>query len=304
MAGVITTGNHPKALWPGVHAWFGAKYAEHPIEYTQIFDVREASQRNYEEIVSQTGYGLVPVKTEGESTKYDSKAQGYTTRFTHLAYSMGYIVTREALADNLYSEVSMSGAEDLAFSLRQTEENVAANVANRAFNTAYTGGDGKALCVTDHPLALGGTWSNALATASDFSEASMEDLAVQIMTAVNPRGMKVSIMPKRLILPPQLYFEAERVLQSQLQNDTVNNAINALKAKGIIPEVAINHYLTDADAFFVKTNAPRGMTWFDREATEFKQDMDFDTDNAKAKLYRRFSCGWGDPRGMYGTPGA
>lgn len=304
MAGVITTGNHPKALWPGVHAWFGAKYAEHPVEYTQIFDVREASQRNYEEIVSQTGYGLVPLKTEGESSKYDSKVQGYTTRFPHLAYSLGYVVTREALADNLYSEVSMSGAEDLAFSLRQTEENVAANVLNRAFDTNYTGGDGKALCRTDHPLAIGGTWSNALATAADFSEASIEDLAIQLMGAVNPRNMKVSIMPQRLILPIQLSFDAERVLKSTGQPDVMNNNINAIASKGIIPSVAFNHYLTDADAFFIKTNAPRGMTWFDREATEFKQDMDFDTDNAKAKVYRRFSCAWGDPRGMYGTPGA
>jgi hypothetical protein len=304
MSGVITTGNHPKALWPGIHAWFGAKYAEHPVEYTQIFDVREASQRNYEEIVSQTGYGLVPVKTQGEGTKYDSKLQGYTTRFTHVAYSLGYVVTREALADNLYTEVSLSGAEDLAFSLRQTEENVAANTLNRAFNSSYTGGDGKELLATDHPLAMGGTWSNELATASDFSEAALEDLAIQIMSAVNPRGMKVSIMPQRLIMPVQLVFEAERVLKSQLQNDTANNAINALASKGVIPAVAVNHYLTDSDALFIKTNAPRGMTWFDREGAEFTQDKDFDTDNAKAKVYRRFSCGWGDPRGMYGTPGA
>jgi hypothetical protein len=302
MSGVITTGNHPKALWPGVHAWFGAKYAEHPVEYTQIFDVREASQRNYEEIVSQTGYGLVPVKTEGEGTKYDSKAQGYTTRFSHVAYSLGYVVTREALADNLYTEVSLGGAEDLAFSLRQTEENVGANVLNRAHTSGYTGGDGKVLCATDHPLAIGGTWSNMI-TAADFSEASSEDLAIQIMSAVNPRGMKVSIMPQRLIMPVQLVFEAERVLKSQLQNDTANNAINALASKGVFPTVAVNHYLTDSDAFFVKTNAPRGMTWFDREAVEFKQDVDFDTDNAKAKVYRRFSCGWGDPRGMYSNGG-
>jgi hypothetical protein len=303
MAGVITTGNHPKALWPGVHAWFGAKYAEHPVEYTQIFDVREASQRNYEEIVSQTGYGLVPIKPENTGTRYDSKVQGYTTRFTHLAYSLGYIVSREALADNLYSEVSMSGAEDLAFSLRQTEENVAANVLNRAFDTNYTGGDGKALVVTDHPLAMGGTWSNKPVSA-DFSEAALEDMAIGIMSAVNPRGMKVSIMPKTLIMPVALVFEAERILKSQMQPDVQNNNVNALNSKGVFPSVAVNHYLTDSDAFFAKTNAPRGMTWFDREGVEFEQDQDFDTDNAKSKVYRRFSCGWGDPRGMYASPGA
>lgn len=302
MAGVISTGNHPKALWPGVYAWFGAKYDEHPVEYTQIFDVKD-STKNYEEMVQSYGFGLMPIKPQGESTKYDSHGQGYTARFVHVAYSLGYIVTREELADNQYAEVSMSRAEELSFSVRQTEENVGANVLNRAFAT-YLGGDGKALCVTDHPLALGGTYSNVLSPAADFSEASLEDLSIQIMSAVNPRGFKISLTPKRLIVPVNLAFEVERVLKSQLQNDTANNAINALRTKGIIPEIAVNHYLTDTDAFFVKTNAPKGLTWFNREMVEFKQDTDFDTDNAKTKAYRRFSALWGDPRGMYASAGA
>lgn len=303
MAGVISTGNHPAALWPGVHAWFGAKYAEHPVEYTQIFDV-QTSSKAYEEMVQSYGFGLAPVKPQGSGTSYDSHAQGFTARFSHVAYSLGFIVTREELADNQYSEVSMSRAESLAFSMSQTRENVGANVLNRGFNSSYTGGDAKELLATDHPLALGGTWSNELSPAADFSEAAMEDLAIQIMNATNPRGLKISLMPKRLIMPTALVFEAERVLKSQLQSDSANNAINALKSKGIIPEVAVNHYLTDTDAFFIKTNAPRGLTWFDRESVEFKQDSDFDTDNAKAKAYMRFVAGWGDPRGMYGSEGA
>ena len=302
MAGVISTGNHPKALWPGVSAWFGAKYDEHPVEYTQIFDVTTSS-KNYEEMVQDYGFGLAPIKPEGQSFVYDSHGQGYTARFVHVAYGLGYIVTREELADNLYAEVSMNRSASLAFSMAQTRENVGANVLNRAFAT-YTGGDGKALCVTDHPLAIGGTFSNVLSPAADFSEASLEDLSIQIMGVVNPRGLKISIVPKRLIVPVNLAFEVERVLKSQLQNDTTNNAINALRTKGIIPEVAINHYLTDTDAFFVKTNAPKGLTWFDREAVEFKQDNDFDTDNAKAKAYMRFIAGWGDPRTMFASAGA
>lgn len=303
MSSVISTGNHPAALWPGVHAWFGAKYAEHPVEYTQIFDT-QTSSKAYEEMVQSYGFGLAPVKTQGGGTAYDSHAQGYTARFSHVAYALGYIVTREERADNLYTEVSMSRAENLAFSMSQTRENVGANILNRAFSSSYLGGDAKELLATDHPLALGGTWSNELSPAADFSEAAMEDLAIQIMNATNPRGLKISLMPKRLIMPTALVFEAERVLKSQLQSDSANNAINALKSKGIIPEVAVNHYLTDTDAFFIKTNAPRGLTWFDREAVEFSQDNDFDTDNAKAKAYMRFVAGWGDPRGCYGSEGA
>lgn len=298
----ITTGAHPKALWEGVHAWWGARYNEYPVEYTQIFDV-QSSSKNYEEDVQQTGFGLVPVKTEGGGTLYDSHTQGFVSRYVHVAYAMGYVVTKEEKDDNLYEEVSMGRAESLAFSLRQTEENVGGNVLNRAFTATYTGGDGKELLATDHP-DFNGTFSNELDPAADLSEASLEDLCIQIMQATNPRGLKISLLPQRLIIPVNLCFEAERILKSQLQNDTANNAINALRTKGMIPEVAVNHYLTDTDAFFIKTNAPRGLTWFDRAGAEFTQDNDFDTENAKAKVYRRFSAGWTDPRGCYGSAGA
>ena len=172
---LITTGSHPKALWPGVYAWFGAKYAEHPSQYTKLFDVKTSTQ-NYEEIVEQTGFGLAPVKAEGSSTAYDSHAQGAVSRGTNVAYSLGYIVTREELADNKYEAVAMQRAASLAFSMAQTRENVGANVYNRAFNSQFTGGDGKELLATDHG-SLSGDQSNTLATAAYFSEAALEDLA-------------------------------------------------------------------------------------------------------------------------------
>jgi len=303
MAGVITTGNHPKALWPGVHAWFGAKYDEHPDETVQIFD-KMTSDMSYEEMVQSYGFGLAPIKTQGSSAVYDSHSQGFVARFTHVAYSLGYIVTREELADNKYGPTSMDRAGALAFSMTQTRQNVGANVLNRGFNSSYLGGDAKELFATDHPLALGGTFSNEMNPSADFSEASLEDLCIQIMDVVNPRGLKVSIMPKRLIVPTSLSFEAERVLKSTLQNDSANNAINALRSKSVIPEYVVNHYLTDTDAFFIKTNAPKGLTWFDREQVEFKQDTDFDSDNAKAKAYMRFVAYWADPRGAFASQGA
>ena len=299
---VIATGNHPKALWPGVYGWFGAKYDEHDKQYERLFEMKK-SNKNYEELVEQTGFGLAPVKSEGSSTAYDSHAQGVTSRGVNTAYSLGYIVTREELADNLYAEVSNQRAASLAFSMNQTRENVGANIYNRAFNSSYTGGDGKELLATDHP-SLAGNQSNELATPADLSEASIEDLTIQIMDAVNSKGLKISLQPKKLIVPTALVYDAQRILQSTLQNDTANNAVNALRSMSVIPEVVVNNYLTDSNAWFIKTNAPMGLCWFDRESVEFKQDSDFDTDNAKAKAYMRFVAFWGDWRTLYGTAGA
>lgn len=299
---VITTGAHPKALWPGVYAWFGAVYDQHEKEYPQLFDLK-TSNKNFEEDVEHTSFGLAPIKPEGQATAYDQHQQGFTKRYIHVAYSLGYIVTREELADNLYEKVSMARAQSLAFSANQTRENLGANVYNRAFDSNYTGGDGKELCATDHPT-LGDDQSNELSTAADLSEASLEDLCIQIMNAENSRGLKISLRPTRLIVPTALAFEAERILKSTLQNDTANNAVNALRSRGAIPEYRVNHYLTDSDAWFVRTNAPNGMCWFDRENVTFSKDTDFDTDNAKAKMYFRCSVGWTDWRGVYGTPGA
>ena len=299
---VITTGSHPKALWPGVYAWFGAKYDEHPQQYTKLFDVK-TSNKNYEELVEQTGFGLAPVKAEGSSTAYDSHAQGVISRGTNKAYSLGYIVTREEKADNLYTEVSMQRAASLAFSMAQTRENVGANVYNRVITSGFTGGDGKVLGATDHP-SLAGNQSNILATAADLSESSLEDLTVQIMDAKNSKGLKISLQPKCLIVPTALIYDAQRILQSTLRSSSANNDINALKSMSIIPDVVVNNYLTDADAWFIRTNAPNGMCWFDRESVQFSKDEDFDTDNAKAKAYMRFVPFWGDWRGVYSSSGA
>lgn len=298
---VITTGNHPKALWPGVHAWFGAVYNNYPAEYPMLFD-EKSSTRNFEEDVEQTSFGLAPIKPEGSATSYDSHQQGYTKRYVHVAYALGYIVTREELADNLYREVSMNRAQSLAFSMSQTRENVGANIYNRAFTAAYAGGDGKELLATDHP-GLSGTFSNELATPAALAESSIEDLCVQIMNATNSRGLKISLRPTKLIVSTANAFEAERILKSDKQNDTANNAVNALKSKGAIPTYDVNHYLSAStpNYWFVRTNAPNGMCWMNRETVSFTKDMDFDTDNAKAKAYMRFSAGWTDPRGLYGS---
>jgi hypothetical protein len=296
---VINTGNHPKALWPGVAAWFGARYDQHAPEYPALFDTG-GSTKAYEEDVEQTAFGLAPIKPEGAATSYDQHQQGYTKRYVNVAYSLGYIVTKEEMDDNLYTEVSMQRAGSLAFAMAQTRENVGANVYNRATNTSYLGGDGKALLVSDHPQ-VSGTYSNILSTAAALSEASLEDLCIQIMNATNSRGLKISLRAQRLIVSTANVFEAERILKSDRQNDTANNAVNALRSKGAVPEVAVNHYFTNTNYWFLRTNAPSGMKWLDREAVSFKKDTDFDTDNAKAKAYMRFSAGWTDPRGLYGS---
>lgn len=303
MAGVITTGNHPAALWPGIKAWFGRQYDEHETEFDKIFAM-ESSDKAYEEDVLVTGFGLAPKKSEGSSTSYDSETQGYTTRYTHVAYSLGYVVTREELEDNLYETVSKRRAQALAFSMRQTKENVAANIINRWTTAGYTGGDGVVLGSTAHPTKAGNQ-SNILATAADLSEASLEDILIQIAGATNDRGLKISLMPKKLVVPRQLWFEANRIVNSTLQSGNANNDINVINATSALPDgIVMNHYLTDSDSWHVLTNAPRGLLCFERTGMDFTQDSDFDTDNAKAKAYERYSFGWSDWRGIYGSPGA
>lgn len=303
MPGPITSGAHPKALWPGVHDFFGMVYDEYAQEYTMIFDVLSSGQ-SYEEDVQSTNFGLVPIKAEGEATRYDSHQQGWVKRYTNVAYSMGYIVTKEELDDNLYRQRSFPRARMLAYSLRQTEETVGANVLNRGFNTAYVGGDGKPLFATDHP-SLGGDYSNKLPVDADLSETALEDLLIIINTAKDFRGNVIRLLPQHMIVHPNDQFNAARILKSILQNDTANNAVNAIRAMNALPGgFVVNHYLTDTDAWFIKTNCPNGMQWFNRKSQEFTQDNDFDTENAKAKVYRRFSNGWTDPKGMYGSAGA
>lgn len=299
---VITTGNHPKALWPGVYDFWGLKYNEHPLEVTDLFDTK-TSDKSYEELVQSTSFGLAPQKPQGGAVVYDSHQQGYLTRSTHIVYGLGYIVTKEEIEDNLYEDVSMKRAEALAFSMRQTKETVGANVYNRAFNASYTFGDGVELCSTVHPNSTGGTWSNELAVAAALSETSIEDLLIQIAGATNDRGLKISLTGVSLHVPRQLWFEANRIMKSVLQNDTANNATNVLKMTNALPSgIKMNHYFDDANNWFIRTNVPSsGMCLFNRRSIDFTRDNDFNTDNAKAKSTERYSFTVGDPRALYGS---
>ena len=295
---VIATGNHPKALWPGVKAWFGMGYGEHSEEWRDLFTVESSSQA-WEEDVEMTGFGLMPIKREGASTTYTGQTQGPVSRYIHVAYSMGYIVTYEELLNNLYEKVSKSRAKALGFSKRQTKENVAANVYNRSESSAYTGGDGQVLCVTTHPSAIG-SQSNILATAADISEACLEDMCIQIMGATNYKGLKIALMPMSLLVHRNDWFEANRILKSTLQSGGANNDLNVLRSTNAIPGgIKINHYFSDADTVFMRTNAPDSMKCYQRHSYDLKRDNDFDTDNAKAKTYDYYSFGWSDWRGVY-----
>ncbi len=298
-AGTITTGNHPKALWPGMHAFFGTTYGEYQEEWRDLVEVQKSS-KNYEEDALVTGFGQMPVKPEGSGVTYDSETQGFTKRYTHSVWGLGYIVTQEELEDNLYAVVSKKRIKRLAFSARQTKENIVANMYNRATTSGYTGGDGVVLLSTSHP-STSGNWSNKLATDADLSEAALEDIMVQIAQAKNDRGHVINLKAKKLIVSSSDMFNAKRILKSDQQSGTANNDLNALK--GML-DYTVNHYLTDTDAWFVRTDAGQGMQLFERRALSFTTDNDFDTENAKAKCTFRISTGWSDPRGVFGSAGA
>ena len=281
--------------------WFGRQYAEHTPEYTDLFNV-DTSSRGWEEIVELTGFGLVPVKNEGASTDYDAESQGYITRATNVSYGMGFIVSREARDDDQYMEVGKRRSRALAFSARQTKETVAANVYNRAFSASYTGGDGLELLSTLH-VTVNGTQSNELATAVDISEDGIEDLCTQIMQAKNSKGLAISLMPQCLLVSPSDYWEAQRIIESPLRSGTANNDKNVLSS--IFPKgIKVNHYFSDSDAWFIRTNAPDGMIFFQRTPIEFKPDNDFDTENMKYKCFERYVPTWGDWRSLFGSAGA
>ena len=300
--GVISTGNFAKDLWPGVNRWYGMAYNEYPIEHTMIFDV-ERSTMAWEEDVGTSAFGLAPVKTEGSSITYDEARQAFLDRYTHVVWGLGFQITREMVEDGLAGTVALRRARALAFSIRQTIENVGANILNRAFDPNYTYGDGVELCSLVHPNQAGGTWANELATPADLSEASLEQACIDIANFTNDRGLRIAIRPMKLIIPVQLIFEATRILKSELRVATADNDVNALRNLGMIPEIVVNHYLTDADAYFIKTDCPDGLKHFERRAMEFDTDQDFDTENARFKATFRGSWGATDKRGVYGSPG-
>ena len=302
--GIITTGAHPKALWPGVHAFWGQVYNQHAPEYPDLYDEEDSNQA-YEEDVMITGFGLGAVKPEGAPGDYDSEIQGGITRYTQIAYSLGYIVTHEEIKDNLYEQISMRRAQANAFSATQTIENVAASVYNDAFTGAvFTTSDGQPLCSAAHVNATGGTYSNALTPAADLMEASLEDICIQSMGLQTDRGLLVSIMPQSLHIPRQEWFNANRILKSVMQPDSASNNINVLKATNAFPKgLKLNHYFTSPHAWFVRTNCPNGMRLFWRERPFFDQDNDFGTKNALANYYFRMAVGCTDPRGILGSNG-
>jgi len=305
--GIISTSNFAKDLVPGVKTWFGQKYKEYPIEYLDIFE-KVNSTRAFEEEAGITGFGLAAIKTEGNGIAYDSQEQGFVSRYTHITYGLGFIITREMYEDGIAVTIALRRANALAFSIRQTKEIIGANVLNRAFNSAYTMGtnsDNIELCSDAHPNKSGGTWRNELSTAADLSEDALEQACIDIAGFTTDRGLTIAIMPQQLIIPPNLEFDAFRILESIGQSHTDLNAINALRASKKFPKgVAVNHYLTDNDAWFIKTNCPDGLKYMNRRADSFGTEQDFDTENAKFKATFRGSFGWSDPRGIFGSPGA
>lgn len=304
MTGIITTGSIPKALWPGLNAIWGRNYTEKPMQYPELFDLATSDKR-YEEDVEITGFGLAPVKPEGQAIQYDSETQAVVSRYTHVAYALGFVITHEAFKDNQYAEMGSTRTRALAWSMRQTKELVHANVYNNGFDaTNYPIADGVAAFSASHPTA-NGNQSNILSTAADLSEASLEDQLINIANAKNGRGLRIALRGEKLIVPTNLQFEATRILKSNLQNDSANNAINAVRAMGMLPGgIAVNNYLTDTDAWFIKTDCPNGFRSFQREEAMFDEDNDGDTKNQKYMAYERYSAGVTDWRGVYGTPGA
>ncbi len=307
--GTVTTGQMQKLLWPGLNSIFGHDYDEHPLECKELFEQR-TSDKAWEEVQQLMTFGLAAVKSQGQSITYDDWTQTYLTRFTHVVYGLGCIITREALEDDQYDVarvISGKGSEGvlgLGASLRQTEETIAALIFDRAFNSSFVGGDGKEMCATDHPLAGGGTGRNEPTSALDLSEAALEQAYIDISKYTDDRSKKIKVMPRKLAVPTDLAFRAERILKSVLRVDTANNDLNALKSMNVFPEgVMLSHYFTDTDAWFILTDCRNGLLKFEKRAPEFQSDNEFDTENAKFKATQRYSYGWAEWRKIYGSPG-
>ena len=301
--GVITSSSFAKLLWPGLNAIYGKSYNDYATEWDKLFE-KNSSDRAYEEDVGLSSFGLASVKNEGAPITFDIERQGFTTRYNHVVYALGFIITREAYEDDQYGKVGAQKAKALARSMRQTKEIVAANIYNRAFNSSYTGGDGQALISASHPNVAGGTFSNRIAVDSDLSEAALEQAVIDIAGFRDDRGLLIAAKPKQLILPYQLQFEAYRILNADGRVGTELNDPNALKDKGLFGNITFSHYFTDPDAWFIRTDVQDGLKYFERRGDAFEMDNDFDTENAKYKATARYSFGWTDPRAIYGSPGA
>lgn len=298
----INTGNFVKALWPGVNEWYGKVYDEWKTEWTDLFE-SYTSRRAWEEDVGFSGFGLLAQKPEGQPTSYDTARQGFVTRFTHAVYSLGFIITKEMVDDDLYDTIGKSRAESLAFSARQTKEILGANVYNRAFTAGYTGGDGKTLIASDHPNVAGGTYSNKPSVDVDISESALEQATIDIQKLKNDRGLRVRIVPKSIHIHVDNDYEVNKIMRTEYEVGTANNTVNLVRSR-FPGGVKINHYFSDSDAWFIRTDVRNGMKYFSRQDDVFDSDDDFDTNNAKFKVYFRCSWGWTDPRCMYGCAGS
>jgi hypothetical protein len=293
-----------KELEPGLNALFGLEYNRYDNEHAEIF-TSESSDRAFEEEVMLTGFAGAAIKQEGAGVQFDQASEAYTSRYTHNTIALAFAITEEAIEDNLYDRLASRYTRALARSMSQTKQTIAANVLNNGFDSTYTGGDGVQLLANNHPLANGSTFSNILATAADLNETSLEQSLIDIAGFVDERGLKIALQGRKLIIPKELQFTAERVLRSPLRTSTSDNDINAMLNMGMIPEgYRINHFLTDTDAFFIITDAPNGLKNFVRSPIKTAIEGDFDTGNVRFKARERYSFGWSDPRGIFGTPGA
>jgi hypothetical protein len=292
-----------KELEPGLNALFGLEYKNYENEHAQIYDT-ESSDRAFEEEVMLSGFGEAPTKTEGAGVQYDDAQEVFTARYTHQTVALAFALTEEAIEDNLYDKLSARYTKALARSMAQTKQIKAASVLNNGFTTSI-GGDGVALFSTAHPTLGGPNLSNTLATAADLNETSLEQALIDISAFTDERGLKIATRGLKLIIPKELQFTAERLMKSQDRVGTADNDINAIRSMGMLPQgYVINHFLTDPDAFFIKTDAPNGMKMFNRVSIKTAFEGDFDTGNVRYKARERYSFGFSDPRGMFASPGA
>ena len=293
-----------KELEPGLNALFGMEYARYENQHSEIFTT-ETSDRSFEEEVMLSGFGAAPTKSEGTGVAFDDANEAYTARYNHETIALAFSITEEAVEDNLYDRLSARYTKALARSMAHTKQVKAAAVLNNAFDSTVTGGDGKELCATDHPLTNGSTFANEPSTAADLNETSLEDALIKIAGFVDERGLIVALRGMKLIIPRQLQFVAERIMNSTLRVATSDNDINALKSMGMLPEgYVVNDFLTDTDAFFIMTDTPRGFLHFERVALSTGMEADFDTGNMRYKARERYSFGFSDPRCVFGSPGA
>ena len=293
-----------KELEPGLNALFGLEYKNYENQHTEIFDI-ENSDRAFEEEVMLSSFANAAVKAEGAAVTFDNANESFTSRYTHETVALAFAITEEAIEDNLYDRIATRYTKALARSMAQTKQIKAANVLNNGFSSSFPGGDGKELFATDHPTVSAGDLKNELSTSADLSETSLEQAMIDIGQFKDERGFKIAARGLKLIIPSELQFTAERILKSPARVGTADNDLNALSSKGMLPQgYVVNNYLTDTDAFFIKTDVPNGMKMFNRANLKTAMEGDFDTGNVRYKARERYSFGFSDWRGMFGSPGA